>query len=309
MTDTDALAIADQVRRRDRSPAEVVSDAIRRIECLDPALNAVIHPRFEKAVAEAKVWPSGPLAGAPNLLEDASITQAGEPWHESLQAARNARHIATTTSFLTQRLIDAGCVILGRTNIPELCTHVTTEPSAYGPTRNSWSPEFSAGGSSGGSGASIAAGMVAIAHGSDGGGSVRVAAAVLNAVAGAHPSDPCQTPLFELISPILDSPLPRLRIGLRTRGACGCDRAHPVVDALTRGAARWFEAVGDVVEEASPRALDEEDGVARQGIVVAACLASELAAWSRRLGREIALEELELRNRMSVVGGRKLTGQ
>ena len=177
MTD-DALDLVEQVRRQQRSPGEIVAEAIARIERLDPALNAVIHPRFEKALSEAKASPGGPLAGVPILLKDASITQAGEPWHEGLQVAKDARHVSTTTSYLTRRLLAAGCIILGRTNVPELCTHVTTEPLAYGPTRNPWNPEFSAGGSSGGSGAAVAAGMVPIAHGSDGGGSVRVPAAV-----------------------------------------------------------------------------------------------------------------------------------
>ncbi|MBK7948100.1 MAG: amidase [Deltaproteobacteria bacterium] len=359
----DAREIAAQIRGRERSAADVVGEAIRRIEALDPALNAVVHPRFEKALDEASALeralardlgrgddPSAPLAGVPILLKDASITQAGEPWHEGLEAAKRACHVARTTSFLTQRLIDAGCIVLGRTNVPELCTYPTTEPVAYGPTRNPWHLDYSAGGSSGGSGAAVAAGMVPIAHGSDGGGSVRVPAslcgvvglkptrgrfsagpehgehwggistdgflartvgdlaAVFDAVAGPHASDPVQTPLERPVSAMLASPMRRLRIGLRTRGACGGDPAHPVVDAITRETARRLEAAGHVVEEASPGALEEEEGVAQQGTVVAACLAAELAAWSRRIGREIALDELEPRNRMSVAGGRAVTG-
>jgi amidase len=138
--------------------------------------------------------------------------------------------------------------------------------------------------------------------------SVRDLAAVYDAVAGPHPSDPCQTPLGSPISPALDSPLPRLRIGLRTRGACGGEPAHPLVDGITRAVAHWLEAEGHIVEESSPKALDEEEGVGQQGIVVAACLAAELAGWSRRLGREIALDELEPRNRMTVSAGRAVTG-
>lgn len=346
----DAVELARQVRGRERSPVEIVEEAIRTIEALDPELNAVIHPRFEKARAEARASSSGPLAGVPIVLKDASITQAGEPWHEGLRAAKAAGYVARTTSFLTQRLIDAGCVILGRTNVPELCTYATTEPLAYGATRNPWHRDYSAGGSSGGSGAAVGAGMVPIAHGSDGGGSVRVPAAlcgvlglkptrgrlatgpevgehwaglstdgflarsvrdlaaVFDAVGGSHPSDPWQVPHGSPISPTLDTPLPRLRIGLRTRGACGGDPAHPLVDSITRGVALRLAAEGHLVEESSPAALDEEEGVGQQGIVVAACLAAELAAWSRRLGREIAIEELEPRNRMTVLAGRASTG-
>lgn len=346
----DAVELARQVRSRERSAEEIVRESIRTIEALDPDLNAVIHPRFEKALDEARAPLAGPLAGVPIVLKDASITQAGEPWHEGLQAAKAAGHVARTTSFLTRRLIEAGCIVLGRTNVPELCTYATTEPLAYGATRNPWQPEYSAGGSSGGSGAAVGAGMVPIAHGSDGGGSVRVPAAlcgvlglkptrgrlatgpefgehwaglstdgflarsvrdlavVFDAVSGADPSDPWQTPLGSPIAPILELPLPRLRIGLRTRGACGGDPAHPLVDAITRALARRLESEGHFVEESSPKALDEEAGVGHQGVVVAACLAAELAAWSRRLGREIALEELEPRNRMTIRAGRATTG-
>mgnify|MGYP000741515438 CR=1 FL=1 len=174
----DAVELARQVRCRERSPVELVEESICTIEALDPDLNAVIHPRFEKARDEARASLTGPLAGVPIVLKDASITQAGEPWHDGLQAAKAARYVARTTSFLTQRLIDAGCLVLGRTNVPELCTYATTEPLAYGATRNPWHREYSAGGSSGGSGAAVGAGMVPIAHGSDGGGSVRVPAAL-----------------------------------------------------------------------------------------------------------------------------------
>lgn len=346
----DGVELARQVRCGERSAEEIVRDAIRAIEARDPALNAVLHRRFEKALDEARAPRSGPLAGVPIVLKDASITQAGEPWHEGLQAAKNAGHRARTTSFLTQRMIDAGCIVLGRTNVPELCTHVTTEPLAYGATRNPWHADYSAGGSSGGSGAAVAAGLVPIAHGSDGGGSVRVPAAlcgvlglkptrgrlatgpefgehwaglstdgflagsvrdlaaIFDAVAGPDPGDPWQAPPGAPIGPELERPLPRLRIGLRTRGACGGDPADPIVDAITRAVARRFEADGHSVEEASPIALDEEEGVAHQGIVVAACLAAELAAWSRRLGREIGLDELEPRNRMTIRAGRAVTG-
>jgi len=347
----DAVALAAQIRRGERSAAEVVAEAIAAIEALDPALNAVIHRRFEKAIAEAKAGPEGPLAGVPIVLKDAGITQAGEPWHEGLAVARDAQYVSPTTSYLTQRLIDAGCVILGRTNVPELCTYATTEPRAYGPTRNPWNPAFSAGGSSGGSGAAVGAGLVPIAHGSDGGGSVRVPAAlcgvlglkptrgrltagpaagehwaglstdgflarsvrdlaaVFDAVAGAAPGDPYPVPRGEATLPRLEQPLPRLRIGLRTRGACGGDAAHPAVDAIVRRAARRLEAAGHVVDESSPPALDEEEPVARQGTLVAASLAAELADWSRRLGREIRLDELEPRNRRTIEAGRRVTAQ
>lgn len=344
----DALELADRIRRGERSAEEVVAEAVARIEKLDPLFNAVIHRRFERALAEARDRPRGPLAGVPILLKDASVSQAGEPWHEGLAAAKQAGYVARTTSFLVERLIGAGCIVLGRTNVPELCTYVTTEPLAYGATRNPWHRDYSAGGSSGGSGAAVAAGFVPIAHGSDGGGSVRAPAslcgvlglkptrgrltagpefgehwaglstdgflahsvrdlaAVFDAVAGPHPGDPIQTPLLAATQRDLDVPLPRLRIGVRTAGACGGDPAHPLVDAITRATARRLEAAGHVVEWSSPAALDEEEGVARQGVVVAACLAAELVDWSRRLGRRIEPDELEPRNRMTLEAARAI---
>lgn len=346
----DALALAAAIRAGTLSPVEATAAAIARIEELDGALNAVIHRRFEAALADAAAVADGPLRGVPIVVKDASVTQAGEPYHEGLQVAKDAAYVATTTSWLVDRLVDAGCVILGRTNVPELCTHGTTEPLAYGPTRNPWDLARSAGGSSGGSGAAVAAGMVPIGHGSDGGGSVRApasfcgviglkptrgrfthgpevgehwgglstdgfltttvrdTAAIFDAVAGPHPSDPVQTPTTVRLLDVLDSPLPRLRIGVRTRGACGGDPAHPEVDAAVRAVAALLADAGHHVEDASPVALDEEEAILHQGVLVSACVAADLAQWSRRLGREIALDEIEPRNRLSVSGGRSVSG-
>ena len=138
--------------------------------------------------------------------------------------------------------------------------------------------------------------------------SVRDTAAVFDAIAGPHPGDPVQTPVLARLLDALDIALPRLRIGVRTHGACGGDAAHPEVDALVRRAAAHFAAAGHHVEDASPAALDEEAAIAAQGTVVSASVAAELAQWSRRLGREIALDDLEPRNRASVAAGRTVQG-
>ncbi len=349
----DAIDMAAAIRRGERTPVEAVRAAIAQIEAYDTTINAVVHRRPERALdaARAAAWgDDAPLAGVPIVVKDASVTQADEPYHEGLNAAKEAGYRATTTSWLIERLEAAGCVILGRTNVPELCTHVTTEPDAHGPTRNPWNLAHSAGGSSGGSGAAVAAGMVAIAHGSDGGGSVRApasfcglvglkptrgrftpgpefgehwaglstdgfltttvrdTAAIFDAVAGPDPTDSCQTPVVGRLLDVLDAPLPALRIGVRTHGACGGDAAHPEVAALVRRAAAHFAAAGHEVIEASPAALDDEAAIAHQGIMVSACVAAEVAQWSRRLGREIALDELEPRNRTSVTAGRAVSG-
>ncbi len=347
----DGVAIAEAVRRGERSAEESVAAALATVEALDPRLNAVIHRCDERARADARaVSRDAPLAGVPIAVKDASVTRAGEPRHEGLQVAKDAGYRSLTTSWLVERLVAAGCVIVGRTNVPELCTHVTTEPAAYGATRNPWDLAHSAGGSSGGSGAAVAAGMVPIAHGSDGGGSVRApasfcglvglkptrgrftpgpdagehwaglstdgfltttvrdTAAIFDAVAGPHPTDPCQTPLTGRLAGLLDEPLPRLRIGVRTRGACGGDPAHPEVEHLVRRTAALLADAGHDVVDAWPAALDETEAVAAQGVMVSACVAAEVAQWARRLGRPIADEELEPRNRASVAAGRAVDG-
>jgi amidase len=169
---------ADLVRRRQVSPAELVEAAIARIEKLNPQLNAVILPLFDKARALARDGnlPDGPFRGVPFLLKDLIATTAGDPAHAGMQLLKNAGFVAPIESYLAGKLRQAGFVILGRTNTPELGLAATTEPLAYGPTRNPWNVEHSAGGSSGGSAAAVASRMVAAAHANDGGGSIRIPA-------------------------------------------------------------------------------------------------------------------------------------
>jgi amidase len=173
----DATALAALVASGDASPLELVDAAITRIEKLNPELNAVIHPRFEKARAEASgELPDGPFRGVPFLLKDLYVPSAGDPRHDGMRALRDAEGTAEEDSFLVARLRAAGVVFLGRTNTPELGLLPTTEPDAHGPTRNPWDPGRTPGGSSGGSAAAVAAGMVPAAQGSDGGGSIRIPA-------------------------------------------------------------------------------------------------------------------------------------
>src|SRR4051812_10419071 len=179
MTDnwSDATALAAAVRTGEVTPLELVDDAIARIEKLNPQLNAVIHERFARARAEAAApLPDGPFRGVPFLVKDAVCHQAGEPNHHGMQAAKAAGYVAIEDTWLAERYRAAGFVMLGRTNVPELTSTVTTEPVAYGPSRNPWNGEHSTGGSSGGSAAAVASGMVPAAHGNDMGGAVRLPA-------------------------------------------------------------------------------------------------------------------------------------
>jgi amidase len=176
ITSLDATAQADLVRDGEASPIELVEAAIARAEAVNPDLNAIIHPRYEEARAAAEgELPDGPFRGVPFVLKDLGAgAEAGQPLHMGMEALKRADFRPPLDSFLTQRFREAGLVVIGRTNTPELGILPTTEPRAYGPTRNPWDRERSPGGSSGGSAAAVAAGIVPFAHASDGGGSIRI---------------------------------------------------------------------------------------------------------------------------------------
>jgi amidase len=178
VTDTtwlDATAQADLVRRGDVSAAELVEAAIGRIEAVNPRLDAVIRTRFDQARAEARGdLPDGPFRGVPTLFKDLGCTVEGEVTAFGVGPMRDLA--LPMTSYLAQAFRAAGFVPLGRTNVPEMGTTVTTEARSLPPARNPWDPGRSAGGSSGGSAAAVASGMVPAAHGNDGGGSIRIPA-------------------------------------------------------------------------------------------------------------------------------------
>jgi amidase len=175
LTWLDATAQAELVRTGEASPKELVEAAIARIEAVNPQLDAVIRTRFDEArSAAAGELPDGPFKGVPILFKDLGCTVAGEA------TAFGIGPLADTpwpvTSFLAAQFLAAGFVPLGRTNVPEFGTTVTTEPKSFPPARNPWNREHSTGGSSGGSAAAVASGMVPVAHANDGGGSIRIPA-------------------------------------------------------------------------------------------------------------------------------------
>ena len=185
----DATAQADLVRRGEITPSELVDAAIERIEKLNPELNAVIFDRSEKASAEAAdpALADGPFRGVPFLIKDAVAHTAGDPYHCGMQVLKDAGWVEQSDTWLAERFRRAGFVIVGKTNLPELASTVTTEPRAYGPTLNPWDVDRSTGGSSGGAAAAVASGMVAVAHGNDMGGSIRVPSSMCGLV-GLKPS-------------------------------------------------------------------------------------------------------------------------
>jgi amidase len=181
----DATALAQLVRSGEVAPRELVEAAIERVEALNGELNAVIHPLFEKALETDPV--DGPFRGVPTVIKDLVCTTAGDPHHEGMRFLRDLGWRADQDSWLARRFREAGFVFVGRTSTPELGILPTTEPEAYGPCHNPWDPSRSPGGSSGGSAAAVAAGMVPIAHASDGGGSIRIPASACGLV-GLKPS-------------------------------------------------------------------------------------------------------------------------
>ncbi len=171
----DATAQADLVRRGEVSPVELVDAAISRIEHLNPLLDAVIRTRFDLARKEAAGdLPDGPFRGVPILLKDLGCMVAGEPTAFGIGPLRDFAW--PVTSFLARMFQAAGFIAVGRTNVPEFGTTVTTEAMSFPAARNPWNPAHSTGGSSGGSAAAVASGMVAVAHANDGGGSIRIPA-------------------------------------------------------------------------------------------------------------------------------------
>src|SRR5438034_8610239 len=171
----DATAQAELVRQRRVSPRELVDAAIARIERLNPKLNAVVTQRFEKARAEAVApdLPAGPFRGVPFLLKDLICHSAGDPYHAGMRLLRELGWIERYDTHLAARFRAAGFVFLGRTNVPELGPAPTTEPVAYGPTRNPWDTSRCPGGSCGCSGAGVGAGPVPVAYGNGRGGPIR----------------------------------------------------------------------------------------------------------------------------------------
>ena len=171
----DGLGLAAAIRGGDVAATEVVDVAIGRIEARDPAVGAVVATRFDEARAEA-AGPrrDGPFAGVPYLVK----SLGGEV--EGLPTSRGSRlfadDVATADRLAVARARAAGVVVLGMTNTPELGKNGSTEPVVHGATHTPHDPGRSAGGSSGGSAAAVAAGMVPVAHGNDGGGSIRIPA-------------------------------------------------------------------------------------------------------------------------------------
>lgn len=172
----DATELAGRVRRKEVSAAELVEQAIKRIEVLQPQVQALVTSDYERALDKAKTGQlTGPFAGVPFLVKDLDPYK-GLPTRYGTRASLGAKPDTEQTAYI-DAFDAAGFVTLGKSTTPEYGFLPTTEPMGFLPTRNPWNIKHSSGGSSGGAGAGVASGMVSIAHASDGGGSIRIPAA------------------------------------------------------------------------------------------------------------------------------------
>jgi len=168
----DATELAEMVRRGEVTAAELVGATIERIEALNPRLNAIVTPMFDEAILAAeRIDRRAPFAGVPVLVKDLIATCAGV--RNTNGSRLLSEHVARADSELVRRLRGAGLIPVGLTNTSELGGAPVTEGRLFGATRNPWNLELSPAGSSGGSAAAVAAGIVSLAHGNDTGGSLR----------------------------------------------------------------------------------------------------------------------------------------
>lgn len=292
--DYDAVGLAGLVAVGEVSPTELLEETLTRIDRVNPAINAVVHRDDERARAAAASPRPGPFSGVPFLIKDLAIEE-GVPVTYGSVFLRD--FVAEGSSEMVRRMLSSGLVSAGRTNTPEFGLVPTTEPLLHGPTRNPWNVDRSSGGSSGGAAAAVAAGIVPLAHASDGGGSIRIpasacgvfglkpsrgrmpripastadylatglcvsrtvrdTAAFLDATHGAPPGDPYR------LAPPEDSYLGQVGADPGTLRiaftASGLDGAplHPEVMQAVRDTALRCEALGHEVVEVNPR-LDAE---------------------------------------------------
>ncbi|MFW0794343.1 amidase [Gordonia sp. CPCC 205515] len=181
----DATALAALVAAREVTPEELLDLARQRADAVNPALNAIVMRLDGAAIDQVARGVDGPLAGVPFLIKDLAQEYQGYPTSSGSKAL--ARDVAKQHSNVVQRFLDAGLVIFGKTNTPEFGAKGVTESEYWGPAHNPWHTDHTPGGSSGGSGAAVAAGIVPVAGANDGGGSIRIPAAC-NGLVGLKPS-------------------------------------------------------------------------------------------------------------------------
>ncbi len=338
----DATTLASWVATGEVSPAELLQEAVRRLRRVNPKLNLLAQDHIELALATVESpLPQGPLSGVPFLLKDLGVQLAGTV--TSAGSALNAKAVAAVDSTLVQRLKSSGLVIFGKTNTPEFGLALTTEGRFLGDCRNPWHVDHSTGGSSGGSAAAVAAGVIPMAHATDGGGSIRVpatfcglfgfkptrgltpgargsgmsvghvvtrsvrdSALMLEALAGYEPGAPYGQglPNRGFFEATRRDPTP-LRIAVcLSEPTVAID---PEVRASVLDAAALLEQLGHSVEMAAP-GIDYAVLNRVQNTLIASNMAAWLDSVARGRGREIGLDELEPMTHMIRSEGSRYTG-
>lgn len=346
LADCDATAHAELIRTRQLSPLEAVDAAIARIESTNPRLNAVIWTCFEQArsAASDRGAAEGPFGGVPFLLKDIGATQRGLPLWMGNAALRAVDYRSDADTELGARFRRAGFVTLGKTNLPELGSSPTAQPSANGPTANPWDPQRSPAGSSGGSAAAVAAGLVPVAHANDGGGSTRLpaswcglvglktsrgrmpmpegisrltselvvsrtvrdTAAVLDAVHG-----PTDADLYQIAPPArpyveeLGAPVAPMRIALLVDGG-GVEIDPECVDAV-HASARTLESMGHRIEPVDGSVLFGGELGRVNGQLWMAALSRRVEHVGELLGRAVIESDFEAYNWAAAQRGRALS--
>lgn len=345
----DATAQAALVAQGEVSALELLDAAIERIEALDPLLCAVPLRWWDEArAAAAEVRPGPAFAGVPFLVKDLGVHVRGQVLTDGNAALAAARPISDHDATLVERQRAMGLVIAGRTTSSELGSLPVTESDAFGATRNPWAPDRTPGGSSGGAAAAVAAGLVPMAHGSDGGGSIRIpasccglfglkpsqgritmgpdrtetavgvdhvltrsvrdSAAMLDATAGPGVGDVVTAPAPG--RPFLDE------VGADPgRLRIGLLDAHPRGEALdpevvvaVREAAALLQSLGHHVEHGHPAALGDPDTAARYGLLRSPAVAASLDRIAAVLGRPLGEGDVQGVNTIQADFGRTITG-
>ena len=327
----DGLGLAELVRKKQVSPAQLLDEAVARTARIDPQINAVVVKHCDYAERQIdNGLPAGPFSGVPFLLKDLEILK---DTRTTSGASVLKDNIADHTGTLAQRFLDAGLSIFGKTSSPEFGLMPTTEPRLHGPTRNPWNLAHSSGGSSGGAAAVVAARILPVAHASDGGGSIRIpaaasgvfglkpsrartplgpdrgegwggfscghvvsisvrdSAAMLDAIAGPEPSSPYVAPAPQ--RPFLEE-VGRDPGRLRiafTDKSPYGDAVDPEIAAATRDIASLLAGLGHHVEERAPPLA--ADPAVVMATIVAANTALTVRLLEQRFGRAMTNRDLE----------------